>query len=75
MAANHYSPLFQLAGKFLKYFILGLFSLVVTYVFSLIAKIPNINSLLIFLLQNIFLPLAILLLGIIALGIIMESLR
>jgi hypothetical protein len=75
MTTNQYSPLFRLAFKSLKYFLLVLFGFAIAYVLSMSLGMLHIIPMLGYLLQNLCIPLATVLLCVLTIAIILESFR
>lgn len=75
MTTNEYSPLFRLAFKLLKYFLLLMFGFAIAYVISIIFGVSYIDSMLLAIVVNGFLRVGIVLLCLIAVVMILESLR
>lgn len=75
MTTNKDTLLFRLVGKSIKYFLLMLFGFAIVYVISTVLGTLHINSMLISVLQTVFVPLAVLLLCLITIMVIVESVR
>lgn len=75
MTTNQYSPLFRLAFKLLKYFLLVMFGFAIAYVISMIFGMLPIAAMILPIVVNGFLRVGIVLLCLIALVMIIESLR
>jgi hypothetical protein len=75
MDRNQDTLLFRFASKSLKYFLLVLFGIAIAYVLSSALGIFHIIPILLYLLQQFFLPLGIILLCLITTTVIIESLR
>ncbi|KAB8332779.1 hypothetical protein SD80_018880 [Scytonema tolypothrichoides VB-61278] len=75
MTTNQYSPLFRLAFKLLKYFLLVMFGFAIAYVMSMIFGMLPIAAMVLPIVVNWFLRVGIVLLCLIALVMVIESLR
>ncbi len=75
MTTNQYTPLFRLAYKSVKYFLWVLFGFAIAYALSSGLGILHIIPMLMYLLQNWFAPLGIILLCLMTIAIIVESCR
>ncbi|MBW4424802.1 MAG: hypothetical protein KME50_10200 [Nostoc desertorum CM1-VF14] len=75
METNQDTLLFRFASKSLKYFLLVLFGVAIAYVLSSGLGILHIIPILVYLLQQLLLPLGIILLCLITTVVIIESLR
>lgn len=75
MDANQDTLLFRFASKSLKYFLLVLFGIAIAYVLSSGLGILQIIPVLLYLLQQLLLPLGIILLCLMTIAVIFESLR
>lgn len=75
MTTNPYSPLFRLAFKLLKYFLLVMFGFAIAYVMSMIFGMLPIAAMILPIVVNGFLRVGIVLLCLIALVMVIESLR
>ncbi|MBD2246487.1 hypothetical protein [Nostoc sp. FACHB-888] len=75
MEKNQDTLLFRFASKSLKYFLLVLFGIAIAYVLSIGLGILHIIPILVYLLQQLLLPLGIILLCLITTVVIIESLR
>ncbi|MEH1811790.1 MAG: hypothetical protein V7K26_10615 [Nostoc sp.] len=75
MDANQDTLLFRFASKSLKYFLLVLFGIAIAYVLSSGLGILQIIPILLYLLQQLLLPLGIILLCLMTIAVIFESLR
>jgi multidrug transporter EmrE-like cation transporter len=75
MTTNQYTPLLQLAFKSMKYFLWILFGFAIAYTLSSGLGILDIIPILMYLLQNLFLPVGIILLCLITTAVIIESWR
>ncbi|MBW4641531.1 MAG: hypothetical protein KME23_00615 [Goleter apudmare HA4340-LM2] len=75
MNTQQYSPLFRLATKSLKYFLWVLFGFAIAYALSSGLGILHIIPILLYLLQNLFAPLGIILLCLITTAVMFESWR
>ncbi|MBD2725862.1 hypothetical protein H6G96_05875 [Nostoc sp. FACHB-892] len=75
METNQDTLLFRFASKSLKYFLLLLFGIAIAYVLSSGLGILHIIPILVYLLQQLLLPLGIILLCLITTVVIIESLR
>ncbi|MBD0386032.1 MAG: hypothetical protein ICV54_05740 [Nostoc sp. C3-bin3] len=75
METNQDTLLFRFASKSLKYFLLVLFGIAIAYVLSIGLGILHIIPILVYLLQQLLLPLGIILLCLITTVVIIESLR
>ena len=75
MTTNEYSRLFRLAFKFLKYFLLGLVGFAIAYVMSISFSALNLAVMLLPLIVGWVLRLGIILFCLIAVTIIVESVR
>lgn len=75
MDRNQDTFLFRFASKSLKYFLLVLFGIAIAYILSSGLGIFHIIPILLYLLQQFFLPLGIILLCLITTTVIVESLR
>ncbi|MCC5659095.1 hypothetical protein LC608_19365 [Nostoc sp. XA010] len=75
MDSNQDTLLFRFASKSLKYFLMVLFGIAIAYVLSSGLGILQIIPILLYLLQEVLLPLGIILLCLITTAVIIESLR
>ncbi|BAZ71261.1 hypothetical protein NIES4106_60580 (plasmid) [Fischerella sp. NIES-4106] len=75
MTTNHYSPLFKLTAKFLKYFLLAIFAFVITCILSMSFGALDIVAVLLLFVGNWFYKLAVILLCLMTVTVILESLR
>jgi hypothetical protein len=72
---NHYSPLFKLACRLLKYFLLGLFSFTLVCLLSTVFGAFQTVSMLILALWQWIVRIGLLVLGVLAAAIVCESVR
>ncbi|WP_017651476.1 hypothetical protein [Fortiea contorta] len=75
MTTHQYTPLLRLAFKSMKYFLWMLFGLAIAYALSSGLGIANMLPALIYLLQNLLVPLGLILLCLITTAVIVESWR
>lgn len=75
MTTNQYSRLFRLASKFIRYFFLLLFGVSIAYVMSTILGVSHISTMLLPFVIDGLLKIGIILLCLIAVVVILESLR
>ncbi|MBW4616180.1 MAG: hypothetical protein KME21_23475 [Desmonostoc vinosum HA7617-LM4] len=75
MTKNHYSRLFKLTTKFLKYFLLSLFWFAIAYIVSISFGALNVFAVLLSFVGHWFYKLGVILLCLITITIILESLR
>ncbi|MBW4616853.1 MAG: hypothetical protein KME21_27140 [Desmonostoc vinosum HA7617-LM4] len=75
MTTNQDTLLFRLAAKCLKYFLLVLFGIAIAYVLSIGLGILHFIPVLMYMLQQLLLPVGVILLCLITVTVIFESLR
>jgi hypothetical protein len=75
MTTNEYSPLFRLASKFLKYFLLLVFGFAIAYMMSMCLGVLPLATSLLPLVVGLFARAGVLLMCLFALVVILESLH